>query len=57
VESVVNKNHADMGSAAQAGTVHAHNSKKLKKLELLELADYLYSRYEFKKKVLNKPKG
>lgn len=37
-------------SPAKNGTV-----KKATKTELLELANFLYSRYEHKKKTLNKP--
>lgn len=54
VELIVGKNPADTGGVAQVDTVAADNHKKLTKRELLELADFLYSRYQYNKKPLNK---
>jgi hypothetical protein len=56
VEFVVGKNPADIGGVAQVNTAPVDN-KKLTKRELLELADYLYSRYQHSKKPLNKGSG
>jgi hypothetical protein len=47
----VGNNTAELSSAVQ-GT--PDNSKKMTKRELLELADYLYGRYQYSKKPLNK---
>jgi hypothetical protein len=56
VEFVVGKNTADIDGVAQVDTAPVDN-KKLTKRELLELADYLYSRYQHSKKPLNKGSG
>jgi len=52
----VGKNTADNGGVAQFDTAPVDN-KKLTKRELLELADYLYGRYQYSKKPLNKGSG
>jgi hypothetical protein len=56
VEFVVGKNLANNGDVAQVDIAPADN-KKLTKRELLELADFFYSRYQQNKKSLKKGSG
>jgi hypothetical protein len=53
----VGKNPVQAGSAVSGEPSLASNDKKLTKRELLELADYLYGRYQASKKPLNKGSG
>jgi hypothetical protein len=56
VEFVVGKNLANNGGVAQVDNTPVDNTK-LTKRELLELADYLYGRYQQNKKPLKKGSG